>query len=108
MNGHTIRSLPVHESNTVSWIHIGDTHIANVAKQNDIDLGRIVDEINTLYSRGGIDFVFLPGDIADDGSATAFRAARAHLSPHKKKRASERAPTCHASSRARPRWQWTP
>jgi len=48
-------------------------------EQNEIDLGRIVDEINAVYARGGVDFVFIPGDIADDGSTVAYEAVRRHL-----------------------------
>ena len=48
-------------------------------EQNEIDLGRIVDEINAVYANGGVNFVFIPGDIADDGSATAYEAVRQHL-----------------------------
>lgn len=48
-------------------------------EQNEIDLGRIVDEINAVYAGGGVDFVFLPGDIADDGSSAAYKAVRQHL-----------------------------
>lgn len=66
-------------SKSISWIHIGDTHITRVGDQSEIDLGLIVDEINNVYSQGGVDFVFIPGDIADDGSAVAYRAVRAHL-----------------------------
>ncbi len=79
MNSQPFQSLPVNPSGTVSCIHIGDTHITRAGEQNEIDLGKIVDQINEVYAHGGIDFVFLPGDIADGGSATAYRAVRAHL-----------------------------
>lgn len=72
-------SLHLDPSSTVSWIHIGDTHITRAGEQNEIDLGRIVDEINEVYSRGGVDFVFVPGDIADDGSIAAYEVFRSHL-----------------------------
>ena len=66
-------------SGSVSWIHIGDTHITRAGDPSEVYLGQIVDEINDVYAPAGIDFVFLPGDIADDGSATAYRAVRAQL-----------------------------
>ncbi|SEB69810.1 metallophosphoesterase family protein [Terriglobus roseus] len=72
-------SLPFSASGTVSWIHLGDLHMTRPGEQNEIDLGRIVDEINAVYARGGIDFVYLPGDIADDGSVVAYEAVRRHL-----------------------------
>jgi Icc protein len=72
-------SLPFSTSGTVSWIHIGDLHMTRPGEQNEIDLGRIVDEINTVYAKGGIDFIFIPGDIADNGSVVAYEAVRRHL-----------------------------
>jgi 3',5'-cyclic AMP phosphodiesterase CpdA len=72
-------SLPFALSRTVSWIHIGDTHLTRPGEQNEIDLGRIVDEINAIYANGGVDFVYVPGDIADDGSSAAYELFRSHL-----------------------------
>ena len=74
-----IDSLPFSSSRTVTWIHIGDLHMTRSGEQNELDLGRIVDEINTVYAKGGVDFVFIPGDIADDGSVIAYEAVRRHL-----------------------------
>ncbi|GAA3763894.1 metallophosphoesterase family protein [Terriglobus aquaticus] len=71
--------LPLNKTSTVSWIHIGDLHMVKEGEQNEIDLGRIVDTINRLFSDGSVNFVYLPGDIADDGSAPAYRAVRKHL-----------------------------
>lgn len=71
--------LPADSSRTVSWIHIGDTHLTQPGEQNDLDLGRIVDEINQVYAGGGVDFVFVPGDIAEHGSALAYDVFRSHL-----------------------------
>lgn len=79
MSSQTFSSLPFNLSRTVSWIHIGDPHITRMGKPNERDLGKIVDEINTIFAEGGIDFIFLPGDIADDGSEAAYQAVRAHL-----------------------------
>jgi 3',5'-cyclic-AMP phosphodiesterase len=72
-------SLPFHSSRTVTWIHIGDPHLSHAGEQNEIDLGRIVDEINEVYAKGGVDFVYVPGDIADDGSIAAYELFRSHL-----------------------------
>src|ERR1700760_557628 len=74
-----VDSLPFSDSQTVSWIHIGDLHMTRPGEQNEIDLGRIVDKINTVYAKGEVDFVFIPGDIADDGSVIAYEAVRQHL-----------------------------
>lgn len=72
-------SLPFSANKTVSWVHIGDTHLTRPGEQNEIDLGKIVDEINAVYAGKGIDFVFVPGDIADDGSTAAYETFRKHL-----------------------------
>jgi 3',5'-cyclic-AMP phosphodiesterase len=73
------RPLPPDASGSVSWIHIGDLHMTRAGEQNEIDLGRIVDVINDLYAGPGVSFVYLPGDIADDGSASAYSIVRSHL-----------------------------
>ena len=39
----SIKSLPLDASGTVSWIHIGDTHLTRSGEQNEVDLGNIVD-----------------------------------------------------------------
>jgi hypothetical protein len=41
---------------TVSWIHIGDTHLTRSGEQSDIDLGRIVDEINAVYAKDDVEW----------------------------------------------------
>jgi predicted phosphodiesterase len=79
MSSQTFQTFPPKPSGTVSWIHIGDAHITRAGEQNDVDLGNIIGEINKVYAPRGIDFVFLPGDIADDGSAIAYRVVRARL-----------------------------
>jgi Icc protein len=54
------------------FLHIGDLHITEAELQNHVDLRRIVDEVNS-HAGGRIDFVFLPGDNADDGTREQFR-----------------------------------
>jgi 3',5'-cyclic-AMP phosphodiesterase len=63
------------------FLQIGDLHITDSGLPNHLDLRRIVDEINGNTS-GKIDFVYLPGDNADDGTMEQFRIVRealAHL-----------------------------
>lgn len=74
-----VHTLPFPASRTVTWIHIGDTHLTVAGVQNEIDLGRIIDEANRLHACRGIDFVYVPGDIADDGSVVAYEVFRRHL-----------------------------
>jgi len=59
----------------VSWVHIGDLHMTKAGEQNDLDLIAIVDEINRAFA-GSISFVYVPGDIADNGSSAAYALVR--------------------------------
>jgi|SRR5579871_4661004 len=60
------------------FVQIGDLHLTDAGQRNHIDLGRIVDELNRNVGHA-IDFVYLPGDNADDGTAAQFRLAREQL-----------------------------
>jgi Icc protein len=62
----------------ISWIHLGDLHITDPGEQNDRDLAEIVNEVNRTF-RGSVSFVFLPGDVADDGSRSAYAVVRGEL-----------------------------
>lgn len=66
------------EPRGVAWIHIGDTHLTHAGEPNEIDLGRIVDEVNAVFARH-LDFVYVPGDIADAGNAAAYETFRSHM-----------------------------
>jgi Icc protein len=55
----------------VRFLQIGDLHITDPGLQNHADLRRIVDEVNE-NTAGKIDFVYLPGDNADDGTPEQF------------------------------------
>ncbi len=71
--------LPVDLGSVVTWIHLGDLHMVRAGEQNYQNLEAIVDEINALYAGKGVSFVYLPGDVADDGSARAYAAVRTCL-----------------------------
>lgn len=62
----------------ISWVHIGDLHMTKAGEQNHLDLAAIVDEINEAFA-GSVSFVFLPGDVADDGSRSAYAIVRGEL-----------------------------
>ncbi len=62
----------------VSWIHFGDLHMTKAGEQNHFDLVKIVDEVNHSFAEGA-SFVFLPGDVADDGSRSAYAVVRGEL-----------------------------
>ncbi len=62
----------MHDNGTVlSWLHVGDLHITTAEEQNYRDLQRIVALAGQLPA-GSVDFAVLPGDNADDGTATQF------------------------------------
>ena len=60
------------------FLQIGDLHITDAGLQNHTDWRRIVDEVNDSAT-GKVDFVYLPGDNADDGTPEQFRVVRDEL-----------------------------
>lgn len=78
----TISSLPsprpVDASGIVTWVHIGDLHLTGPEDQNSRDLHSIVDTLNRNFSTG-VNFVFLPGDMAEHGQPAEFALVRAAL-----------------------------
>ena len=62
----------------VSWVHLGDLHMTRAGEQNHLDLSEIVDEVNQAFAHS-VSFVFLPGDVADDGSRSAYTVVRGEL-----------------------------
>jgi predicted phosphodiesterase len=74
----TLAPKVAHAAGVVSWIHIGDLHMTRAGEQNDLDLEAIVNEINTAFA-DAVSFVYLPGDVADDGSCAAYAVVRQSL-----------------------------
>lgn len=62
----------------LSWVHFGDLHMTRAGEQNHLDLAEIVDEVNEVFA-GSVSFVYLPGDVADDGSRAAYAVVRCEL-----------------------------
>lgn len=62
----------------ISWVHLGDLHMTKAGEQNHLDLAEIVNEVNQAFS-GSVSFAFLPGDVADDGSRSAYAVVRGEL-----------------------------
>jgi len=62
----------------ISWVHLGDLHMTKADEQNHLDLAGIVNEVNRAFA-GSISFVFLPGDVADDGGRAAYAVVRGEL-----------------------------
>jgi Icc protein len=74
----SFQPTPPDAAGIISWVHLGDLHMTKAGEQSHLDLAKIVDEINDVFS-GSISFVFLPGDVAEDGSRTAYAAVRGEL-----------------------------
>lgn len=66
-------------SGIVTWIHIGDLHMVRAGEQNYTDLVAIVREVNEFFAGQQVGFVYLPGDIADNGDREAYAAVRSCL-----------------------------
>jgi predicted phosphodiesterase len=62
----------------ISWVHLGDLHMTRAGEENQLDLAKIVNEVNQACARS-VSFVFLPGDVADDGSRAAYKVVRREL-----------------------------
>jgi 3',5'-cyclic-AMP phosphodiesterase len=62
----------------ISWVHLGDLHMIKAGEKNRLDLREIVDEVNRAFA-GSLSFIFLPGDVADDGSRAAYGVVRGEL-----------------------------
>lgn len=62
----------------ISWAHIGDLHMTLAGEQNHRDLLRIVEEINAVFA-SSLAFVYLPGDVADKGSAAEYEVVQEAL-----------------------------
>jgi 3',5'-cyclic-AMP phosphodiesterase len=65
-------------SGVISWVHLGDLHMTKAGEQNQLDLAEIVNEVNQAFA-GSVSFVFLPGDVADDGSRAVYEVVRREL-----------------------------
>ena len=68
------------ETGILSWLHIGDLHIDKPDGQNLSDLRWIVALANDLPPNS-FDFVLLPGDNAENGTAAQFKLVRDALAP---------------------------
>lgn len=62
------------------WVHVGDLHVTDRDQQNYDDLVAIIGDISANMARH-VDFVFLPGDIAENGTAAQYRLVREALAP---------------------------
>lgn len=71
------RSEPMAASDDIlAFAHIGDLHITDADADNARDFRAIVDQLNAV---DGLDFVYLPGDNADNGTPAQYALVRAEL-----------------------------
>jgi Icc protein len=71
--------MPEPTEKPLRFLQVGDLHITDAGLQNHDDFRRIVDEVNR-NTGDKIDFVYLPGDNADDGTPDQFRIVHDELS----------------------------
>lgn len=65
-------------SNHLSFVHFGDLHIREETDENYEDLESLIEDAND-HLKGQVDFVFLPGDNADDGTEGQYRLVKSAL-----------------------------
>ena len=75
---HPFQPKSPDSAGVVSWVHFGDLHMTKAGEQNHLDLAEIVNEVNQAFAEA-VSFVFLPGDVADDGSRSAYAVVRGEL-----------------------------
>lgn len=75
---HLFQPASPDAAGVISWVHLGDLHMTRSGEQNHLDLAQIVDEMNRAFA-GSVSFIFLPGDVADDGSQAAYTVVRGEL-----------------------------
>jgi Icc protein len=62
----------------LSWVHFGDLHLQREQDENYLDFLDLIGEAND-HLASTVDFAFLPGDNADDGTAEQYRLLRPAL-----------------------------
>jgi 3',5'-cyclic-AMP phosphodiesterase len=62
----------------LSWVHFGDLHIQNGQNENYLDFLDLIQEANE-HLAGKVDFAFLPGDNAEDGTEEQYEVVRQAL-----------------------------
>jgi hypothetical protein len=63
---------------SLTWVHFGDLHMTESGRQNHHDFVALIDAVNT-HLAGKIDFCFLPGDNADNGTVPQYGVIRSAL-----------------------------
>ncbi len=59
----------------LTWLHIGDLHVIVEDRENLLAFQEITDQVS-LNFKNKLDFVYLPGDVADQGTAPQYELVR--------------------------------
>jgi Icc protein len=62
----------------LGFVHFGDLHMQDASDENHLDFLELIDGVNK-HLASDLDFAFLPGDNADDGSEAQYQIVRAAL-----------------------------
>lgn len=65
-----------------AFAHIGDLHLEEPQDQNAVDLSRCLAEVAGLHALGLLDFAYLPGDLAEHGTAAQYAILERALDAH--------------------------
>jgi 3',5'-cyclic-AMP phosphodiesterase len=65
-------------SSSLTWVHFGDLHMTEGGEQNHRDFLSLIDEVNTHFG-SEVDFCFLPGDNANNGSPSQYQLVKSAI-----------------------------
>ncbi len=68
----TSQTTKILNPGVISWVHFGDLHITDGSSQNYADFKSIIANTNR-YLLNGVNFAFLPGDNANEGSDSEYQ-----------------------------------
>lgn len=74
------RAAPAREP--LVFLHVGDLHLQDPDAQSARDLAAILDQIAAIAPQDLFDFVYLPGDLAENGYAAEYRILKDALDRH--------------------------
>jgi len=73
---------PSHPPEPLVFLHVGDLHLTTDEARNAEDFRAILKQIDGIGPRTAFDFVYLPGDLAEDGSAAQYAILAEALAAH--------------------------
>lgn len=74
-------SAPAHREPLV-FLHVGDLHLTTAGAPNAHDFRAILGQIAGIGAKAAFDFVYLPGDLAEDGCAAQYDVLTEALAAH--------------------------